>query len=375
MSRYTRWLRDGAINASKGSTAITGSGTYWETAGINPGDMLEVNNSGLFYEIATINSDTSITLARAYQGDTVSGAAYAIVRNFTATMLSKIAAQTAELIRDFKKYVDTDMDRLTGRSAYEIAQQKGYTGTEAQWLESLKGLSAYQLAVAGGYTGTVSEWLESLKGLSAYQIAKANGYTGTEAEWLDYLHDGAGLQALSARVDGLSDIHMVNTIRAGAILTPFTSRRCYTCKSNLQEARKDLMLTFPTSGASSYYYRLYRIRMSFGDYWGLITFVSDITLKYYQKESGYSLAVVDNPLNSSNVFVEDNCVYMQSPSNGTTIVNCYGRFEVEAFDIIQFGYTVTPPSSNPNNKEPVYTLNDELWREITPADIRYWNGI
>ena len=125
MSRYTRWLRDGAITASKGSTAITGSGTYWETAGINPGDMLEVNNSGLFYEIATINSDTSITLARAYQGDTVSGAAYAIVRNFTATMPSKIAAQTAELIWDFKKYVDTDMDRLTGRSAYEIAQQKG----------------------------------------------------------------------------------------------------------------------------------------------------------------------------------------------------------------------------------------------------------
>lgn len=29
--------------------------------------------------------------------------------------------------------------KVTGKSAYEIAQKKGYTGTEAEWLESLKG--------------------------------------------------------------------------------------------------------------------------------------------------------------------------------------------------------------------------------------------
>ncbi len=139
MSRYTRWFRDGNIKATNGSTEITGSGTYWESAGLNPGDMLEVNNSGLFYEIASINSDTSITLARAYQGATLTGAAYAIVRNFTATMPSKIAAQTSELITDFRKYVDSDMERLTGRSAYEIAKLHGFTGTETEWLASLKG--------------------------------------------------------------------------------------------------------------------------------------------------------------------------------------------------------------------------------------------
>jgi len=139
MSNYTRWYRDGTLGATNGSTAVTGSGTYWKSAGLNPGDMLEVNNSGLFYEIASVNSDTSITLARAYQGSTVTGAAYAIVRNFTATMPSKIAAQTAELLGDFRKYIDTDMDRITGRSAYEIAKLHGFTGTESEWLESLKG--------------------------------------------------------------------------------------------------------------------------------------------------------------------------------------------------------------------------------------------
>ena len=185
MSRYTRWYRDGTGNFTNGSTEVTGSGTYWETAGINPGDLLEVDNSGIFYEIASINSDTSITLARAYQGNTVTDSAYAVVRNFTATMPSKIAAQTAELIGDFRKYVDTDMDRLTGRSAYETAVQNGYVGTTAQWLESLKGKSAYQLAVANGYVGTLDEWLESLKGAGDYsellKVVEPLNYHSAEA--------------------------------------------------------------------------------------------------------------------------------------------------------------------------------------------------
>ena len=138
MSNYTRWFRDGTIGATPGSKEITGSGTYWKSAGLNPGDMLEVNNSGVLLEIASINSDTSITLANAYQGTAVTGAAYAIVRNFTATMPSKIAAQTAELLGDFRKYIDTDMERLTGKSAYEIAKLHGFTGPESEWLESLK---------------------------------------------------------------------------------------------------------------------------------------------------------------------------------------------------------------------------------------------
>ena len=366
MSRYTRWLRDGAINASKGSTAITGSGTYWETAGINPGDMLEVNNSGLFYEIATINSDTSITLARAYQGDTVSGAAYAIVRNFTATMLSKIAAQTAELIRDFKKYVDTDMDRLTGRSAYEIAQQKGYTGTEAQWLESLKGLSAYQLAVAGGYTGTVSEWLESLKGLSAYQIAKANGYTGTEAEWLDYLHDGAGLQALSARVDGLSDVMTVKKLRAGRLYTPYTAIHCYKDRSGINGANPFLMLTFPTNDSDIAHYvdRFIRIKTHHQNIWHPWMQVNEITLIHCTLNSGYFLRIVDKVnltqwFSKDLLYVEDNCLYGQVAYNSGEGTQKIGRlhFEVEVFDPL----TTT---------EPIYTVNEELFSEITEYN---WN--
>ena len=53
--------------------------------------------------------------------------------------------------------------------------------------EALDGLSAYQIAVKAGYSGSEAEWIESLKGndgvqgndgISAYQIALNNGFIG-----------------------------------------------------------------------------------------------------------------------------------------------------------------------------------------------------
>jgi len=100
-----------------------------------------------------------------------------------------------------------------GQSAYEIAIKNGYTGTETEWLASLvgkdgataakgeDGKSAYQLAVENGYEGDLQSWLASLvgengkdgaNGKSAYEIAVANGYKGSEAEWLASLVGAKG---------------------------------------------------------------------------------------------------------------------------------------------------------------------------------------
>ena len=148
-----------------------------------------------------------------------------------------------------------------GKSAYEIAVENGFVGTEIEWLESLKGadgkdgingkdgadglpgkdgidgkngadgqdgvngsdgMSAYEIAVANGFTGTEFEWLVSLKGSdgkdgvngkdgadgqdgidgingadgkSAYIIAVEHGFTGTETEWLASLKGADGKDA------------------------------------------------------------------------------------------------------------------------------------------------------------------------------------
>ena len=136
-----------------------------------------------------------------------------------------------------------DMFSSSGKSAYDIAVEYGFEGTEQEWLESLKGekgdtgaqgekgetgaqgadgLSAYQVALENGFVGTEEQWLESLKGekgdtgaqgekgetgaqgekgetgaqgadgLSAYQVAVANGFVGTEEQWLESLKGEKG---------------------------------------------------------------------------------------------------------------------------------------------------------------------------------------
>ena len=80
-------------------------------------------------------------------------------------------------------------------SAYSIAVNNGFKGTEEEWLESLKGKSAFQIAVDHGYVGTEEEWLRSLQGkdgYSAYELAVQEGFEGTVEEWLESLKGEKG---------------------------------------------------------------------------------------------------------------------------------------------------------------------------------------
>ena len=123
-----------------------------------------------------------------------------------------------------------------GKSAYAVAVENGYTGTQTQWLASLVGNNAYQVAVLAGFVGTQAQWLTSLigakgtdgtngkdgtngidgtngtNGKSAYELAVVAGYTGDQATWLlsligkdgvDGVHGkNAYTQAVEAGFDG-----------------------------------------------------------------------------------------------------------------------------------------------------------------------------
>lgn len=74
-----------------------------------------------------------------------------------------------------------------GKSAYEIALDNGFVGTEAQWLLSLKGddgtpgtngtngKTAYQSALDGGFTGTELEFNEALAEVENKQASLISG--------------------------------------------------------------------------------------------------------------------------------------------------------------------------------------------------------
>lgn len=134
---------------------------------------------------------------------------------------------------------------LKGKSAYDIAVDDGFVGTEEEWLESLAGKSAYEQWIEAGNIGSVSQFLESLigeegksayevwqeipgndgkpvadfiaaikgtrgeDGLSAYDIALVLGFVGDEEAWLKSLEGkmGQGLNILAnISADELQDI-------------------------------------------------------------------------------------------------------------------------------------------------------------------------
>lgn len=102
----------------------------------------------------------------------------------------------------------------SGKSAYEIAVENGFIGTEAEWLESLRGDTGIagptgpqgetgERGPAGpqgetgntGFTGPRGE--TGAAGKSAYEIAVIGGFDGTEAEWIESLKGKAGAAAIT----------------------------------------------------------------------------------------------------------------------------------------------------------------------------------
>ncbi len=134
----TAWYRIGTVSVTDGSTKVTGSGTKFLTAGINPGAALRFDTRPYAWEIKRVVSDTELELAAPYYGGTVSNASYSIDRNHQSTLPAILAARLAKAMGNWEERYDTDMRTITGKSAYEVALEHGYSGTETQWLESLK---------------------------------------------------------------------------------------------------------------------------------------------------------------------------------------------------------------------------------------------
>ena len=137
-TNYTAWYRTGTLAVTKNSTAVVGTDTYWLAAEVKPGDIFTLDGNQL-YEIDSVIDNTHLALKTAYLGATASGKTYGIIRNFTANMPSGIAAMMIDTLHQIRRYIDEDMQNINGKSAYEIACDHGYVGTEAQWLQSLIG--------------------------------------------------------------------------------------------------------------------------------------------------------------------------------------------------------------------------------------------
>lgn len=145
-----RWYRTGTVNITQGSTNITGVGTNWRTAGIQPGDVFMVGNSVL-YEIAQVADNTNIVLNSAFQGATGTGQNYSIIRNFAGTMQAQIAAEVSSLVNKYESYIDTELQQIVGPAGPTSFPYRGTwaTGREYNALDVVEYSRLLYMAVAG----------------------------------------------------------------------------------------------------------------------------------------------------------------------------------------------------------------------------------
>lgn len=149
-------------------------------------------------------------------------------------------------------------DGADGKSAYEIAVDNGYTGTEQAWLAFLKGDKGDtgEPGAAGekgepgekGDTGAAGKdgrdgtdgtaGRDGANGSSAYEIAVQHGYSGSEVAWLESLHGADGAKG-DTGADGFSPSAKVE--KTGNVVTiSMTDKDGTTTESFTEGAAVDL---------------------------------------------------------------------------------------------------------------------------------------
>ena len=141
---------------------------------------------------------------------------------------------TPDLYQQLLQKIQSASKGTDGKSAYEIAVEYGFVGTETEWLESLKGVdglpgkdgkngadglpgrdgingsdgkSAYIIAVEHGFSGTENEWLQSLKG--------ADGRDGITPDMSDYATK-ADIAELQEQIRQISGISYISVFESGS---------------------------------------------------------------------------------------------------------------------------------------------------------------
>lgn len=101
------WYRIGSVSIANGIREVTGHGSLWQSS-LNPiaiGDILTLD-SQTFYEVVSIDSDERLFLDREYESGNATEANYAIIRNTSGTLLTRLAGQIATQFNQKQLFLD-----------------------------------------------------------------------------------------------------------------------------------------------------------------------------------------------------------------------------------------------------------------------------
>ena len=122
------WYKNGSINLEQGSKTVTGVGTKWTNPliGICSGQMLilKTKNSLEICEIASVQSDTQLTLANEYIGDTKTGVNYEIPTSPNVS-IEALALRISEMLNYYQTQLDAWQMILTSEDEVTLTAPNG----------------------------------------------------------------------------------------------------------------------------------------------------------------------------------------------------------------------------------------------------------
>ncbi|MCL2892462.1 hypothetical protein [Brenneria tiliae] len=126
------WYRIGTITATNGSKIITGAGTAWTNPlnGVSAGRMLLLPAAGTvqLYEIASVQSDTQLTLVDNFTGTTGAGKAYAIPTS-PSVSIEQFAHEFAATLAYYQQQLQGWQSILTGSGDVTLTAPDGQVVT------------------------------------------------------------------------------------------------------------------------------------------------------------------------------------------------------------------------------------------------------
>lgn len=163
------WYKSGSVNIEQGSKIVTGIDTKWANPliGVCSGQMfiLKTKNSIEICEIASVQSDTQLTLANEYNGETKAGVNYEIPTS-PKVSIEALALRISEMLNYYQTQLDAwqmiltsddevtltapDGQQVTIKSQYAISneffelleQSRGYTELSAHNAANAKNASS-----------------------------------------------------------------------------------------------------------------------------------------------------------------------------------------------------------------------------------------
>jgi hypothetical protein len=222
------WYKTGTINVTNGSNAVTGYNTKWTNPliGVCSGQMLilQTQNTIEIYEIASIQSDTQLTLAKTYSGTSKTGITYEIPTS-PKISIEALALRVSEMLNYYQIQLDAWQTILTGDGDVTLTAPNGQVVT----IRSQLSISNELVKLAEQSRGFAQSARESA------DIAVNASTSASNSE------NTASSHAESARLSAIASANSAEQSRNSAVLAQQSENNAKQSEQNAAKSADDAM--------------------------------------------------------------------------------------------------------------------------------------